>query len=201
MLRRTDLIIISLDLLVRPPYSLCAKLALDVFSEDYKHVKLSSAGLVYKYFGKEILTTVLDNWSVTHDDDMIQRIYRKVYRNFILEIDAIDNGVSQYPSDVLPAYVISTNLSARIGRYNPEWNSEKYDPGENFKKAMDVVEDEFLWNIHSMARVFMPARIIVEEAFKKRKEFHESGLLMFLNKTCPWKSHVYDLEKENEVQG
>jgi hypothetical protein len=39
-----------------------------------------------------------------------------------LEIDAIDNGVAISKDE---RYKINTNLSARVGRYNNEWNAPK----------------------------------------------------------------------------
>lgn len=57
--------------------------------------KLSSAGLIYKHFGREIIKKVNDlffkkNLSNKEHD----LIYQKVYQALILEIDANDNGVS-----------------------------------------------------------------------------------------------------------
>lgn len=46
----------------------------------------------------------------------------KVYENFIEEIDAIDNGVDQFDGEA--RYKITTNLSARVGKLNPDWNDD-----------------------------------------------------------------------------
>ena len=54
--------------------------------------KLSSAGLVYLHFGHRVISQVLNT---KDDDDVTNKIYDKVYENFIQEIDAIDNGISQ----------------------------------------------------------------------------------------------------------
>ena len=54
--------------------------------------KLSSAGLVYLHFGHRVISQVLNS---KDDDDVTNKIYDKVYENFIQEIDAIDNGISQ----------------------------------------------------------------------------------------------------------
>jgi hypothetical protein len=40
---------------------------------------------------------------------------------------------------------------------------------------MKVSEEEFLWQLNSIAMIRTPARIIVEEAFKKKDAFHASG--------------------------
>lgn len=41
---------------------------------------------------------------------------------FIEAIDAIDNGISQYPNDIKPLYKNRTDLSSRVGHLNPAWN-------------------------------------------------------------------------------
>jgi|LauGreDrversion4_2_1035121.scaffolds.fasta_scaffold546097_2 hypothetical protein len=48
----------------------------------------------------------------------VEKIYEQLYKKFILEIDAIDNGVSEAPE---MKYMISTGLGVRIGRMNPDW--------------------------------------------------------------------------------
>lgn len=52
-------------------------------------------------------------------------------QEFIEAIDGIDNGVSQYPSDLSPKYRSRTDLSSRVGWLNPAWNenvdSQKVD--------------------------------------------------------------------------
>ena len=60
--------------------------------------KLSSAGLVYAHFGKNIISQVVG----TKDDTLVQRIYDKVYEKFMEEIDAVDNGIATH--DGTPRY-------------------------------------------------------------------------------------------------
>ena len=64
--------------------------------------KLSSAGLIYLHFGHRVISQVL---KTKDNDDVTSTIYNKIYENFIQEIDAIDNGISQ--SDEEPRYVKS----------------------------------------------------------------------------------------------
>lgn len=53
--------------------------------------KLSSAGLVYAHFGEDIIAHILDKG---REDEVVVKLFDKVYTNFIEEIDAIDNGVA-----------------------------------------------------------------------------------------------------------
>ena len=54
--------------------------------------KLSSAGLVYLHFGHRVISQIL---KTKEEDDVTRKIYDKIYENFVQEIDAIDNGISQ----------------------------------------------------------------------------------------------------------
>ena len=54
--------------------------------------KLSSAGLVYLHFGQRVISQIL---KTKEDNYVTRKIYDKIYENFVQEIDAIDNGISQ----------------------------------------------------------------------------------------------------------
>ena len=58
-------------------------------------------------------------------------------------IDAIDNGINQYDVADPPRYIENTNLSARVGRLNPDWIEEHTAEKENFR-AMEIAGGEFL---------------------------------------------------------
>lgn len=55
--------------------------------------KLSSAGLIYQYYGRDVLSIVLE---LNKDDPIIETIFDKVYESFIEEVDGVDNGIDQY---------------------------------------------------------------------------------------------------------
>jgi len=82
--------------------------------------KLSSAGLIYKHFGLEIIENIT---KLSAND--IKIVYDKVYESFIEAIDGIDNGIPQYPPDITPNYSVQTDLSSRVGHLNPAWNEKK----------------------------------------------------------------------------
>ncbi|XP_077978339.1 MYG1 exonuclease-like [Glandiceps talaboti] len=158
--------------------------------------KLSSAGLVYLHFGHQILAQVL---KTTADAQITGVIYNKVYENFIEEIDAIDNGISQ--SDEKPRYAVSTNLSSRVGHLNPWWNDEDVDVEERFQKAMKLVGEEFLDRVVFYHKCWWPARALVEEAIGERFQVDESGEIMLLKQGgFPWKDHLFDLEAELKIE-
>ena len=83
--------------------------------------KMSSAGLVYKYYGKEVIQNICKTiYKKKLAEADIQRIFFKIYNSTMLEIDAHDNGVS-CGSNL--SYDITSNLSRRVGMYNSPWNA------------------------------------------------------------------------------
>ncbi len=52
--------------------------------------RLSSAGLVYFHFGRDILRLRLPGVAAP----LVEAIFAKLYRDFVEEIDANDNGIS-----------------------------------------------------------------------------------------------------------
>nr|CAD1819036.1 unnamed protein product [Ananas comosus var. bracteatus] len=172
------------------------------FSEVFGHgfnTKLSSAGLVYKHYGKEIIAKELQ---LDEDHQDVQRLYLAVYKNFIEAIDAIDNGINQYDTDQPPKYVNNTHLSSRVGRFNLDWmdpdqSSEKENAA--FQQAMVLAGTEFLESVRFHANSWLPARSIVMECLSSRGDIDPSGEIVVLNKYCPWKLHIFELEEELKI--
>lgn len=71
-------------------------------------------------------------------------------------------------------YKVSTDLSSRVGRLNPAWNTpkEEYDPTSNFKRACALTFSELEEHFLSLINIVLPAYTVVREAFEKRKEVH-----------------------------
>jgi len=57
---------------------------------------MSSAGLIYKYYGKEVLLNVIKSLNLSFDESNIGGLYDRIYEDFIKMIDARDNGINQY---------------------------------------------------------------------------------------------------------
>ncbi|MQL92610.1 hypothetical protein Taro_025242 [Colocasia esculenta] len=117
-------------------------------------------------------------------------------------IDAIDNGINQYETDQPPKYVNNTGLSSRVGRLNLDWmdpdqSAEKEN--EAFQRAMMLAGGEFLERVRFHAKSWLPALSIVMECLAARREIDPSGEIMVLNKFCPWKLHLFELEEELKI--
>ncbi|OVA14756.1 Metal-dependent protein hydrolase [Macleaya cordata] len=172
------------------------------FQEVFGHgftTKLSSAGLVYKHYGLEIIAKELQ-LDQGHPD--VHRLFLAVYKSFMEAIDAIDNGINQYDTDLPPRYVNNTGLSSRVGRLNLDWvNPDQSSERENeaFQRAMTLAGSEFLENVRFHAKSWLPARSIVMESLAARGDVDPSGEIMTMNTFCPWKLHLFELEEEMKV--
>lgn len=94
----------------------------DAGKEAFDKIKLSSAGLVYKHFGKHIVANVT---GFEESDPKVDMLWSQMYKEFVEAIDAIDNGIPLHDSPA--AYSSRTDLSARVGQLNPRWNEEFND--------------------------------------------------------------------------
>lgn len=136
------------------------------------------------------------------DIDNISRdiLFEHIYNSFVEELDAIDNGVNAYDTDVAPKYSIHTHLSARVGSLNPAWNESNPDEERAFQKAMELAGGEFIECVRKTANIWLPARNIVNKAFENRASVDNSKEIMVLETACPWKSHLYELEEAEASQ-
>ena len=58
---------------------------------------------------------------------------------------------------------------------------------------------EFTGAVERLLNGWLPARTIVEVALAGRHAVHASGKVLRLPQFCPWKGHLFDLEKEGEL--
>ena len=164
----------------------------EYFSDKYRDItRLSSAGLVYKYFGRDLLESAFDVPS-----HLTEQAFERIYDKFILSIDAIDNGI-----DVADTrrYAVNTDLASRVGRMNPAWNESGVDEDVRFKEAMVIATEEIRAQVHGVVGIWLPARVIVEKAYERRFEYHASGRIVRLDQFCPWIEHLTDIQEEELV--
>ncbi|KAI2467020.1 metal-dependent protein hydrolase [Annulohypoxylon bovei var. microspora] len=174
--------------------------------------KLSSAGLVYMHFGRAIVAQQLQR---PEDSDEVGVIWNKLYESFVEALDAHDNGISVYdPRKVEEAGLEKAfsdggfSLGAMVGRLNPNWNDPTpSDPVEaqaaedkKFVTASERIGEEFSRDLEYYAKAWLPARVIVQEAYAKRFQYDPQGQIMvFEGQSVPWKDHLYTLEDEEKT--
>ena len=164
----------------------------ETFDGSADGVKLSSAGLVYKHYGREVITGLT---GLVGDD--LELVYARVYKTFVKEIDAIDNGVPQCACGAKPTYRIRTNISARVGGLNPRGDNPSTDVYFGF--AVALTHDEFTRCVEEAATHWLPARLIVATAIQGRGETDPCGRIIVLEQHGRWKNHLRQLEEEMKL--
>lgn len=177
----------------------------ETFSSEYK-TKLSSAGLVYKHFGKDIIKQIVANAGLKElSTGDLETLYQRVYKQFIESLDANDNGINKYDSDVQPRFNDSAiTIPGMISGMNPSWNSDDVSAAafdSAFQKASQFIGEAFVKLVAGYAGSWLPGKTIVTEAVSKRAEVDASGKIIVLSQFCPWKEHLYTVEKENGIEG
>ena len=116
--------------------------------------RLSSAGLVYKHHGREVVAARM---GLPADHPDVETVYLAVYKNFMEAVDAIDNGVNQWDTKGQTArYTSRTDLSSRVGGLNPAWNDADQSDDklmQQFLKAVELTGAEFLEAVDYLAKV------------------------------------------------
>ena len=183
--------------------------------------KLSSAGLVFMHFGREMIARRLGRAppapaeaaaAAAAPDAQVELLYRKLYESFVEALDAHDNGISVYDPAAVAAAGLERRFSeggftlgALVGRLNPNWNdAAPADPAAaqaaedaRFELASARIGEEFDRDLDYYVGAWLPARAVVEAAFAKRREHDAQGrILVFEGTSCPWKDHLYTLEEE-----
>ncbi|GAA96063.1 uncharacterized protein L969DRAFT_87222 [Mixia osmundae IAM 14324] len=174
---------------------------------DSSHrTKLSSAGLVYKHYGKQIIAQRL---GLQEADKTVSTLYPKVYEDFVEGLDGIDNGINQYEAvlggDVRSNYRNFTGLSSRISRLNPSWNETSNNDilDERFETASALAGSEFFQVLDAAAHQWLPGRSLIVEALFERCKFDGAdphGRIMLLGSFAPWKDHLFRLERELSIE-
>ncbi|KAH8835819.1 GAMM1 protein [Flagelloscypha sp. PMI_526] len=174
------------------------------FEENFGHgfvTKLSSAGLVYKHYGKQIIA---DRAQLPVENPVVEMVWLRIYRDFIEAIDANDNGIPRYPPEVKARYNSGgTSLPSRVAALNPRWNEKVDLQGVDnlFAKASILTGTEFLGKLDGILFSWLPARDIVLSAFHSSKSIDPSGKILVFQDFAPWKEHLFDIEEETTTQG
>ncbi|KAF2732446.1 MYG1 protein-like protein [Polyplosphaeria fusca] len=176
------------------------------------NTKLSSAGLVYMHFGKDIIQHVT-GLPAGQDLDIL---FEKIYTDFIEAFDANDNGVNALaPKDLEAANLTKKfedrgfSIASVVNRYNyapqgtpkEEQTKEQQQAEEDarFTKASQFVGEQFFLELTDRANAWLPARNAVKQAYESRLQHDPKGRVLVLPEGMPWADHLYSLEKESPI--
>ena len=191
-----------------------------------KATKLSSAGLVWMHYGRDIISAVT---GLASTDPNIHLLYRKLYEDFVEAFDANDNGISVFDPSAIRKAGIDKKFSDKgfsiagvVNRYNyipsdlpagdrPSKDASAESKGKEsseedarFAKASRFVGEQFLGELYDKFESWLPAREVVKAAFSQRHQYDPEGRVIVIpwrQEGVPWSDHLYTLEKEAGVEG
>ncbi|KAL5401901.1 hypothetical protein PMIN03_011116 [Paraphaeosphaeria minitans] len=174
--------------------------------------KLSSAGLVYMHFGKDIISEV----TALQPGADLDILYEKIYTDFIEAFDANDNGVNVFDPKAVETAGLAKKFEDRgfsiasvVNRYN--YSTSKGDDAsksreqlqqeedERFSRASQFVGEQFYIELTDRASAWLPARNNVKKAYEERLQSDPQGRILVLPEGMPWADHLYTLEKESFI--
>lgn len=133
-------------------------------------------------------------------EEEITSIWHEVYRKLMISLDAIDNGIQQYPRDVKPAYPSSrTDLPSRVSRLNTQWWEDANDTDVRFVTAMDLCEEEFRHSV--MVSVIGSVASIPIVKASIADGLKADGQILVLQRSCFWKEALFKIEEQTKTQG
>lgn len=158
-------------------------------------IDMSSAGMVYKIYGKEFIKK-MSNITIPQED--LNIIYQNIYRKLILEVDAIDNGYKQCNNEL--KYYVNTNISSVINKLN---GSNIYDEQEQLKRFLHGSQ-----YILTVAKIIIDNNIINHLLFKKDYKVIETAFknrindnIIIITEDCQnWSRCIFTYEKNNNIQ-
>lgn len=185
-----------------------------------RQTKLSSAGLVWMHYGRDIIAEVT---GFKGEDNEL--LYNKLYDEFVEAFDANDNGVSVYDSSALRKAGIEKKFSDKgysiasvVNRYNyaPSATSKangtatdksagQEEEDSRFLRASTFVGEQFDIELYDKANHWLPARSLILQAFNDRTKYDDQGRILVIPQQpdggAPWADHLYTLEREQGIEG
>ncbi|KAI9888570.1 MAG: hypothetical protein M1814_006811 [Vezdaea aestivalis] len=155
--------------------------------------KLSSAGLIYLHFGKSLIAHKLN---LPEESENVDKVWQKVYEQFVEALDANDNGISSVPKGTEKNFSEGgIKLPSLMNMYNLQWNE---DPGEGqtkedeqFGKASTFMGEMFDAKLRYYCGPWLEARSTIYDAIK-----NQSGQIIEFQRAVPWKDHLITGEDE-----
>jgi uncharacterized UPF0160 family protein len=170
----------------------------ETFFDGRATAKLSSAGLVFKHFGRRIVAAHLNK---PDDEPLVDLVWRRLYVSFIEAVDAIDNGVARFDTTLLPRYEAHTDLASRVGQLNASWLEQLTDAETDlrFASAVALTGTEFDTHLNLVVHQWLPARAIVDQAVADRFALDEGGRIIRLSRYCPWQQHIFEIAGTEQI--
>lgn len=179
--------------------------------------KLSSAGLVYLHFGKEIIAR---HTKLTAESETVTLLWEKLYTAFVEALDAQDNGISVYdPAETKDLekrfHDGGVSLGSLVGDLNHDYSDDEDSSSSAPKKpdqaqaaedarfltASDLMGQVFLRKLTHYHRSWLPARTKIARAYSRLAPLTPPlNQILVLDRGLSWKDHLSTLESAQESQ-
>lgn len=171
----------------------------EVFAGNYM-IPMSSVGMIFKTYGKIFIETEFKNEIVTMTSNMIDELINNTYKMFILEIDAIDNGIS----NANDKYIINTNLSTTISKMNTKdiFSSQQ---DQMFVEAMRYAIITF--KIHVKCLIDKQLQLVqdyitIDTSMTNRTRYGSTNEILVIETDCTnWLYCIRQCENKNNESG
>ncbi|ESU38612.1 Hypothetical protein DHA2_10858 [Giardia duodenalis] len=161
------------------------------FSDAYKDICLSSAGLIYVHYGRSILKQLFPRLDGPTE---LEFLYHYVYDNYIRVVDAVDNGVESHyntdGSEPICRWTDPTSMSARITRIY------EIAGDEGFGTAYKMAGQDFMEWIQTVVITYLPARRELVRAIEQAHKLHPSGRIIELSSPGPYQQFIHSVEHD-----
>lgn len=184
-------------------------------SKRCKVVPLATVGLVYKMYGKLIISKITN---MPLSDSNIDWLFERAYFDYIEIIDAYVRGIRLYNfKDVLPKPRFKSDqhtLPLFVKMYNPiEAENIEKTRILKFCQVVDILNNAFANYIKYFAFSFIHGKQVVNDAysaatsgsnFEKYKTLANPEIfkkILILPEFIPWKEHLFNYEKDHNLVG
>jgi uncharacterized UPF0160 family protein len=153
-------------------------------------IPLSSCGLIFKHYGVDFLSTIVD---ITKIKDM-KKFLNLLYYNVFQEIDAIDNGILSTKEK--PKYRVN-GISAMITMFNSvEKKDDSIKQQSNFQLAMDFAESVLTLSIKHYYHYILSFEENYQY-FEKKLNERKSDYIIVENICDEWQDCIRKYEEEH----
>lgn len=154
----------------------------ETFSSKYK-IKLSSSGLIYKYYGKKFLEVC----GMKREDRCFERVYEEVYDSYFLFSDAIDNGYKVF-GEIVPRSLSHVVESFNVLNFSSEASDEQ---NRRFLEAVRFISRDLENFVDTMIHGWAPSYKYLEELVSET-----DGDILYVDRYC-FVDVVPELEKKH----
>ncbi|KAM0681184.1 hypothetical protein GINT2_000378 [Glugoides intestinalis] len=156
----------------------------DTFSENY-NIKLSAAGLIFKYYHKQLFAM----YDFTENSIIFEEIKEKIYKEFFLPADAIDNGY-----DCVIGSIKTRNVADVVQGFNvySDRNDSSKEETKRFMEALSFVSKDLENYLNSVLKDYV---VCYEKLLLELKDFKED---FFYTEMKVSMDLIYDIDKKFE---